>query len=476
VPQPTPGRNVGTTVSSARASGAPGGARAGATLHVVYPPELRAAFPLPEDEAAMGRDPGMDGMVIDHGTVSRRHAALTFTPARRAHAVRDLGSRNGTWVDGVRAAGEARALVNGSVLRLGDTLLVYEHDPPDDLPGGDAPDAAVSPEAVPGRAASVRTLRARLARAAADPAPALIVGETGTGKERIARELHRLSGRAGRLIAVNCATLGAHIVESQLFGHVRGAFTGATEAQPGLFRAAHEGTLFLDEIGELPPALQPKLLRVLQEHEVLPVGGTQPVRVDVRVVAATHRDLGRATGDGTFREDLYARLAIWEVPVPPLRERRVDLLDWIDRLHAAWAGDRSGDGGGGALRFDADAAEALLRFAWPLNLRALDRLVHEIGGGRADGAAAGRAGGAPLALAALPAWLAAPAAAGGGGAPPLAETAGAPPRREAVPTRDEFIRAYQELDGSVHALARRFARDRRQIYRWLTTHGLPRQR
>src|SRR6185295_12975186 len=121
-----------------------------------------------------------------------------------------------------------------------------------------------------------------------------------------------------------------------------------------------------------------KLLRALQEGEVLPVGATQPVRVDVRVVAATHRDLVRAIDAGTFREDLYARLSIGELRVPPLRERRVDLLDWIDRLHALWAAKRSA---AGALRFDADAAEALLRFSWPLNLRGVERLVHELGAG-----------------------------------------------------------------------------------------------
>jgi transcriptional regulator with GAF, ATPase, and Fis domain len=297
-----------------------------------------------------------------------------------------------------------------------------------------------------------------VARAAPDPAAVLVIGETGTGKERIARELHRLSGRAGKLVPVNCAALTPQIVDSQLFGHVKGAFTGAGEAQPGLFRAAHGGTLFLDEIGDLPLELQPKLLRALQEGEILPVGSTQPVRVDVRVVAATHRDLLRAIGAGTFREDLYARLSIWELSVPALRERRADLLPWIERLHGAWARERGTDA---ALSFDADAAEAVLRFAWPLNLRGLERLVHEL-------AAAGPRRGA-VTRAGLPAWLSA-----GDVAPAAAEPQPRP--KEAAPTREEFVRAFEELGGSVHGLAKRFDRDRRQIYRWVDSYGLSKKR
>jgi transcriptional regulator with GAF, ATPase, and Fis domain len=292
----------------------------------------------------------------------------------------------------------------------------------------------------------------------------LILGETGTGKERLARELHRLSGRPGKLVALNCAALNAQLVESQLFGHARGAFTGASEAQPGLFRAAHEGTLFLDEVGELPLETQPKLLRALQEGEVLAVGATQPVRVDVRIVAATHRDLGRAVAAGTFREDLYARLAMVELALPPLRDRRVDLLGWIDRLAQAWAERR---GVAGTFRFDADAAEALLRFAWPLNLRGVERLVHDLGASHAPGAVITRG--------ALPRWLV--ATDGDGPADPAPRTPDddddAPPAaRDRVPTRDEFTRAFHELGGSVHALARRFGRDRRQIYRWIEAHDL----
>ena len=454
------GSPAATTVTGQRAQ-TTAGVPTRASLHVVYPPELRRSWSLAEREAAVGRDPGLDGMLLDHGTISRRHGVLAGDRERGTHVVRDLGSRNGTWLDGVAVGAEPRALVSGSVLRFGDTLLVYERAPAP-APEDDAAAAAVSPEALPGEATAVRRLRAEVARAARDPAPVLIIGETGTGKERIAREIHRLSERGGKLVPVNCAALTPQIVDSQLFGHVKGAFTGAGEAQPGLFRAAHGGTLFLDEIGDLPIELQPKLLRALQEGEVLPVGATQPARVDVRVVAATHRDLRRGVAAGTFREDLYARLSIWELAVPALRERRVDLLPWIERLHQAWAHARGAEA---SLTFDADAAEALLRFAWPLNLRGLERLAHELG------AAGARAG--AVTRAALPGWLApgdvapAPAPAPAGAAP-----AADPPAREAAPTRDEFVRAFEELAGSVRGLAKRFARDRRQIYRWIEAYGL----
>jgi transcriptional regulator with GAF, ATPase, and Fis domain len=452
-----------TTVTGARGRA---GTRASARslLHVVFPAELRRTFVLGDVEATVGRDPSLDGLLVDHGTISRRHARLAPNAADGAHNVIDLGSRNGTWIDGVRAGGEPRALISGSVLRLGDTLLVYEQEPAD-MPASNAP-TAVSADALPGHASAVRALRLQLARAAPDPAPVLIIGETGTGKERIAHELHRLSGRGGRLVALNCAALSAQLVESQLFGHVKGAFTGADQPQPGLFRTADRGTLFLDEIGDLPPELQPKLLRALQEGEVLPVGATQPVRVDVRVVAATHRDLARAIASGDFREDLYARLALWELRVPALRERRVDLLDWVDRFHTAWAAKRTTGGAATALRFDADAAEALLRFAWPLNLRGVERLVHELG-------SAARAG--LITPAALPGWLAVPpsiAAPATAIVDPSSDTAATALRGGDVPTREEFTRAFEELGGSVHALARRFGRDRRQIYRWLEAHGL----
>jgi transcriptional regulator with GAF, ATPase, and Fis domain len=399
-----------------------------ATLTLVHPVELAVSVAVGTATLVAGRS--SDGWTVDHPTVSRRHFSLSWDAGISAHVAEDLGSHNGSCINGKRI-GTRRAVPHGAVIRLGDVLCVYER--------GAASSPAPSSDALPGRATSLCDLRAALADAASDEVPVLLMGETGTGKERIAAELHRLSGRAGKLVAVNCAALSPQLVESQLFGHVRGAFTGASEAQPGLFRAADGGTLFLDEIGELPLALQPKLLRAVQEGEILPVGSTRAGRVDTRVVAATNRDLSSATARGEFRADLYARLSRRELRVPPLRERAVDVLDWIARLAPR------------PLTFDADGAEALLLFDWPLNLRSIERLGRELTGhiglvGRSQ----------------LPAWL----------RRAEADEAPSPVPR---PTREEFSAAFAQFGGRVHALARHFRRDRRQIYRWIEAFGLGRR-
>lgn len=442
-----------TTVTSVRANQAAAGAR-DFVLHVVHPPEIAGRAVLADNEVVIGRDPGVGGILVGDATISRRHATLVWSETQGAHLLRDLGSRNGSKVDGLDGTGKSLALVNGSLLRLGDVLLVYERSSrPDDV------DSEALGEAIPGKAASMRALRTRIAHASGDPAPVLILGETGTGKEHIARQIHHLSARSGNFVALNCASLSTHLVESQLFGHGKGAFTGASEAQPGLFRAADKGTLFLDEIGDLPLELQPKLLRVLQEGEVLPVGSTRPVRVDVRVLAATHRDLVRAVEEQSFREDLYARLALWEVHVPPLRARRADILDWTYRLRDLWGQKR---GQPASWRLSVDAAEYVIAFSWPLNLRGLERLVHELcSGGARNGV---------VSPSALPSWLKVVQSDETNDEQETSQEVAA--KRTAIPTREEFVLAHNELAGSVRALARRFGRDRRQIYRWLTAYGL----
>jgi transcriptional regulator with GAF, ATPase, and Fis domain len=455
-----------TTVDTKRDDRAAGGVPGAARLRVVHPRAAAALIPLGRGAVVLGRNPGDVGgapPLLDD-QVSRRHFAVAWDAARGAHVGRDLGSRNGSFVDGARADdAHPRPLGDGSVVRLGGTVAVYEIAD-NAAPAPAAPGALA---ALPGDAPAMLALRARVARAAPDPSNVLITGETGVGKELVAREIHRQSGRAGKLVAVNCAALSAQIVESQLFGHVRGAFTGASEDQAGLFRAADGGTLLLDEVGELPLDLQPKLLRVLQDREVRPVGGQRSVRVDVRVVAATNRDLQQQVARGDFRLDLYARLALWEVAVPPLRARRGDLPGWIDLLHARWLAERARRGG--ALELDAPAVEALLLHAWPGNLRDVDRLVHELASGDAPRAAQ------PLGLGALPAWLrAADAPAGAVADEPDREPAPAAdaPARRPSPTRDELEAALATFGGSVRAVAKHFGRDRRQIYRWLEAYGL----
>jgi transcriptional regulator with PAS, ATPase and Fis domain len=211
-----------------------------------------------------------------------------------------------------------------------------------------------------------------IARAAASPIPVLIEGETGTGKELVARAIHRASDRAGGpFIAANCAAFTETLLESELFGHRRGAFTGAATDEPGVFRAASGGVILLDEVGEMPLPMQAKLLRVLQEHEITPVGESRPQKVDVRVLSATNRDLEAAVKAKTFREDLYYRLAVFPIRLPPLRDRREDIPLLASRFLA-----KSSQGSGKRIgRIDVDALDALVRFNWPGNVRQLQNEI-----------------------------------------------------------------------------------------------------
>jgi len=198
--------------------------------------------------------------------------------------------------------------------------------------------------------------------------PVLISGESGVGKEVVAQLVHRWSHRAdGPLVAANCAGLPESLIESELFGHTKGAFTGAGEARKGFFRAAHGGTLFLDEIGEMPLHLQPKLLRALESHEVTPVGSDAAVDVDTRLVAATNRNLAEAVAAGQFRDDLYYRINVVELSVPPLGQRREDILPLARRFAAEFAG--------APVRLSPQATQCLLPYGWPGNVRELRNAV-----------------------------------------------------------------------------------------------------
>ncbi|MBX3471127.1 MAG: sigma-54-dependent Fis family transcriptional regulator [Planctomycetes bacterium] len=230
-------------------------------------------------------------------------------------------------------------------------------------------------EAIIGHSPEVRDLRARLELVATSDASVLIVGESGTGKELVARALHEASGRhRGRLVVVNCAAVPDTLFEAELFGHRKGAFTGASADRPGLVELAHQGTLFLDEVGELAPVSQAKLLRVLQERRVRRVGDTKDQPVDLRVIAATNRDLEQEVDRGAFRQDLLYRLDVVRIEVPPLRERKADLPELLDhflRLHAA-AYDRP------APAIDDATLRELLAFDWPGNIRELENAAKRL--------------------------------------------------------------------------------------------------
>jgi len=232
-----------------------------------------------------------------------------------------------------------------------------------------------------GSSPAIRQVFDTLVRVAPSNSSVLIQGESGTGKELIAQAVHRLSRRAmGPLVAVNCAAIPEQLLESELFGHVKGAFTGASQARQGRFKLAHNGTIFLDEIGEMPLPLQGKLLRVLQERTIEPIGGSKPEPVDFRVIAATNKDLGQQVESGGFRGDLYYRLNVVPLVLPPLRERAGDVA-----LLAAHFLSGHNAGKERPLRFSADALGVMERYGWPGNVRELENLVERLAVLKAEG-------------------------------------------------------------------------------------------
>lgn len=223
-----------------------------------------------------------------------------------------------------------------------------------------------------GHSNAIQRLRGLIKRIAPMPTTVLLQGESGTGKEVTARALHQMSPRATRpFVPVNCAAISAELIESELFGHVKGAFTGASDSRNGLFYYAHGGTLFLDEISELPLAMQTKLLRVLEERKVRPVGSEKEVPVDVRIIAATNRDLARETSAGRFRQDLYYRLAVVDLDIPPLRTRTEDIAD----LATHFMGLLSTQLGVAPLPLNRAVLDGLAQYPWPGNVRELKNFV-----------------------------------------------------------------------------------------------------
>jgi DNA-binding NtrC family response regulator len=289
---------------------------------------------------------------IGDGGVSRLHMLLE--PAPGGLYVSDLGSRNGTFLNRANVFSNRTLAPFGAILRIGATILRVM----DDVILFEQPQQSLYPALVGGP--SLQSVRAGIALAAASAAPALIEGETGTGKEVIARAVHDASGRPGRYVTVNCAALAPELVESELFGHTKGSFSGAHGSRPGLFRSAHKGTLLLDEVGELSLPIQAKLLRVVESGEVRSVGEDEPAAVDVRVVAATNRDLDVMVASGAFRRDLLHRIAATRIRPPPLRERLEDL----PLLLFHFLGEEK-------VTASADAVEALLAQPWPGNVREL---------------------------------------------------------------------------------------------------------
>jgi sigma-54 specific flagellar transcriptional regulator A len=224
-----------------------------------------------------------------------------------------------------------------------------------------------------GDSPALQEIRKQIDQVAPTAATVLLNGESGTGKEVVARRIHELSGRTGRFVAVNCGAIPDHLLESELFGHERGAFTGAESSRTGRFEWAEGGTLFLDEIGDMPKSLQVKLLRVLQERVIERIGGTEATPIDIRLVAATHRDLPKWIEAGNFREDLFYRLSVFPIDIPPLRERKGDIEPLVEEFIG-----RACLTYGANLRISGAAMERLKAYSWPGNVRELANLVERL--------------------------------------------------------------------------------------------------
>jgi len=313
---------------------------------------------------SVGSHPSND-LVLDDDSVSRFHCEIEVS--HKGAWLKDLASSNGTWLDGVpiREAG----LREGSTLRIGRSALQYhlasEQDP---LPMSERSDFGT----LVGVSVLMRSMFALLERAGATQATVLIEGETGTGKEGVAESIHRASARREHpLLVVDCGAMPAALLESELFGHERGAFTGAIAQRVGVFEAANGGTVFLDEIGELPLELQPRLLRVLQQREIRRVGSNVYQSIDVRILAATNRDLRARVNDLSFRSDLYYRLAVLRVAVPPLRERPEDIPALVGRFLDELGADPEAR----QQLMAPDFLGRLQRAAWPGNVRELRNYV-----------------------------------------------------------------------------------------------------
>jgi DNA-binding NtrC family response regulator len=392
------------------------------------------------DRVTLGRGPARGTRPVNEDSrridlpdrlVSVEHAALDR--ALGGWTVCDLGSKNGLYVNGQRVA--RQFLEDGDWIEVGHTFLRFRQaiDAVCDadtsaMPGGDLRTL------VP----SVQLELERLKRVADKGVPVLLRGETGSGKELVARELHKLSGREGPFVAVNCGAIPSNLVEATLFGHRRGAFSGAVEDRPGMVASADRGTLLLDEIGDLPLAQQPALLRVLQEKEVVPVGDTRPRKVDVRFVAATHRDVDTLVRGDRFRADLLARLAGLRITVPPLREHVEDLGSVIASVLGRIGAERTS--------FSRDAVWAMCRYEWPQNVRELEQAVataHALCSGKID-------------LEHLPDALRA--------APRTLDRDGA--------RRDELIALVREHQGNLAAVARALKTSRAQVHRLLARHDI----
>jgi DNA-binding NtrC family response regulator len=421
-------------------------------------------FSLPVGRTWLGRElpPEREGITIPGDThLSGVHALIKVAPNDYHVRITDVGSKNGTFVGRTRipGSGEGRSLQDGNLVRAGNTFLLLRGEPTQTV------DAEIS--SFVGVSLAARELRARLHRLAQEPVPVLLCGETGTGKEVVARTLHQLSRRQGDFVALNCAAVPLSLAESELFGHAEHSFTGA-HARQGAFRRADRGTLLLDEIGDMPPEVQAKLLRVLEERTLTPVGGDRPLPLDVKIIAATNHDLRADVERGTFRSDLHARLAHIQIDLPPLRSRREDILLLLEHASAE-----------AAQLLTPDLIQDLLLYDWPENVRELNSVATRL---RIDGISDSllqqlRRSTEPakvqvsteVSQIALP--PPSPSQASPTSSPP-AERSTPRPYRLPVPSKEQLVTLLRKHLGTVKHVAEALKCSRKQVQRWLELHGL----
>lgn len=421
--------------------------------------QLPSVLTLDRSSTTIGREADND-LSIPEPAVSRYHAYVE----RREDGswLVDRGSTNGVIVNGVRTP--AVRMHAHDLIRIGDAMFRFaEHDAR--AYAAYRLDGTVDPISRPVRhdlasglvgGYRIDELLDRVAKIARTTLTCILHGESGTGKELLARTIHDASGRPGPFRAINCAALPPNLIDSELFGYRKGAFTGATQDKPGLVRAAHQGTLFLDEIGDMPSDAQSRLLRVLQEREVLPIGATQPERVDVRVVSATHRDLEAEVAAGRFRGDLLARLREFVVRIPPLRERREDLYPLTRHF--------LGRAGRPHTNITLPFILGLAHHAWPYNVRELESAV-KLSVALADGA--------DLDARHLPDTIqqALRDPARHASKPPEAMPSYFPSRNE-PPTEQELRALLAKQKGNIAAVGRELGKERMQVHRWLKRYAI----
>jgi transcriptional regulator with GAF, ATPase, and Fis domain len=435
--------------------------------------QFQPAYPFNAPAVVIGRDSTAD-ICVPEQAVSRQHARIAFDGAR--WVLTDLGSRNGTMVDGAFVTSEVE-LENLHEIRIGDAIFKFV----------DAGAERFAAYHIDGRVLGERRAKmiaslvggyqmdliaADLERIAPTQLSCVLLGETGTGKEVAARELHRVSARRGSMQAINCAAIPHNLLESELFGYRRGAFSGADRDKPGLIKLADNGTLFLDEIGDMPLEAQAKLLRVLQSREVFPLGATAPDHVDVRVLCATHRDLHQYVKDGRFRGDLFARVSEHVVRLPPLRERKEDIFN-LARLFSAQYGRPQ-------LSFSFSFLVALLHHDWPFNVRELESCIK-----RAAALAEGDiidVGQLPEPVVALmreygarpPGGVSSDRESRMPHSPPLGACPVPPavPSRRAPPNESELRELLARHRGNIAAVGRELGKERMQVHRWMKRYGI----